>query len=347
MWRDETMSAAIVDRSFFDTARVIFTHEAGMGPYHVGLWFWSLAGSSDRWLRAFSVAGGAATAVALFHLITRWFDRRTAALSLVFLVANPVFLMYLTESRAYSWSMFLAVLSTLCVTRALAKDASARWTVVYGVVIGIGVGVNAVAAFVLVAHVVATAWSGRHGRHVWTIFGTATVVAALAFLPFLPVTLSHGSTQTSWIQGLTLRGLPSMLAAIVGGRRWAVLLLLGLGACALFTIVRSRRPSTGWVDHSHMILALAVVPPVLLVAVSEIRPLFVPRYLTPSLPFIAAAAAVGFSQVQVVARWFVPALAASVAVLLFVAGSPFAAHSRDDLRAAARFLSDTRHLATL
>ena len=99
MWHDEAMSAAVVDRSFFDMLHVVLTREAGMGPYHVVLWFWSRAGDSDEWLRGLSVVGGVATALALFHLMARWFDRGIAALAVGLLVANPAFLTHLTEAR--------------------------------------------------------------------------------------------------------------------------------------------------------------------------------------------------------------------------------------------------------
>ena len=121
MWADEAWTWLVIHRPLGGVVGVVFSDEANMGPYYLGLRLWAMFGESDAWLRGFSVVAGVGAAVSLFFLVQRYFERRTAVLAVVLLVLNPTFVYYLTEARGYMWSMFLAVLS---VTFLLPRNSS-------------------------------------------------------------------------------------------------------------------------------------------------------------------------------------------------------------------------------
>ena len=56
-WGDEAVTAAIVRRPLGGLVRVLWSQEAGMGPYYAALWAWSRVFGTDAGLRMFSVVG--------------------------------------------------------------------------------------------------------------------------------------------------------------------------------------------------------------------------------------------------------------------------------------------------
>ena len=92
MWRDEAWTWLAIDRHLAGVLDVVVSDEANMGPYYVGLRIWSTLGSSDAWLRGFSVLGGVLAAVTLFAFIAEVLRSPSrSARGVVLLVTNPVF----------------------------------------------------------------------------------------------------------------------------------------------------------------------------------------------------------------------------------------------------------------
>lgn len=346
--RDEAWTALVVHRPIAGVIGLVLGDEANMGPYYIALRLWSVLGSSDGWLRAFSVVGGAGTAVVLFRFVARHFDRRTALLSVALLVGNPVFLTYLTYARGYAWSMFLAASSTALLVRAL-ETGRARSIVAYGVVAGLAVAVNLAAALVVVAQLVGVAWANRWAAHRVRVVAVGVAIVAATFVPFLPVTIARRGANTSWVPRLRARDVVPDIESALGGHDWAWLLGIGLAICL---VAIAMPPKAGGIDSSvgvgRLVAAVAVVPAATLVLIGFFQRAFVDRYLTPILPFVAAGAAVGFSHVfdkaRLLPRWFnrarlVPALATvAIAAWLFTTGSPLRIEQVEDLRSAAEYL---------
>jgi 4-amino-4-deoxy-L-arabinose transferase-like glycosyltransferase len=339
MWRDEAWSWLAIHRSFAGVVGLVVSDEANMGPYYLGLRAWAVFGQSDAWLRGFSVAGGAAAAVALYRLVLRYFDRPAALLAAVLFITNPVFLKYISETRGYSWSMFLAVASTASLLRALQSDGR-RWIVVYGVTTGLALAVNLAVILVIAAQFGGVLWTRSPAKRCQRVFGAGGAIAVVTFLPFLPVTVAQRDVNTSWVPPLRTDETLAALESVVGGHKWALFFLIG-GVMLLIGIWWHRRELIGWDFRTgRVMLTIAVLPAPLLVVISRIKPSFVPRYLTPILPFVAGAAAVGFSYAFKKVRWGRAAAATGVAVLFFATGSPFRMESVEQLSSAARFVED-------
>ena len=274
MWRDEAWTWLAIDRHLAGVLDVVVSDEANMGPYYVGLRIWSTLGSSDAWLRGFSVLGGVLAAVTLFAFIAEYFDRRAALLGVVLLVTNPVFVTYLTQARAYSWSMFLAVISTFSLLRAFESDGD-RWTVVFGVTTGLALAVNLVAAFILVAQLAGVWWGRPSLRRSARVVGLGGAIRGCRpSCPFVGVTIARRGDNLSWVKPLTRDTVVDSLESVVGGRKWVILLLIGIALLAAEVARHSEGTVAPGVRAARVALVVALLPTPLLVAASWIEPVF-------------------------------------------------------------------------
>ena len=285
-WLDEAYTAALADQPLDDLVHTL-GHEGGMGPYYLTLWAWGHFGSSEWWLRMLSVAGAAATVGIVFLFTARRVGLRAGALAVALMVCNPFFLYFLTELRAYSWSMFMAVATTWAHLQ-MRERPTGRRAVVYGATAGLSVALLMLSGGVLVGHAACSRSLARTptGRRSLLI---AAAVAAVLVGPWLPAIFS--SNQLDWIAPTTAGGIADTLVDALGGTKWTLVLAAGGLALAVSLATRSRegRPDTAMT----VVLAGCVAAPAVLVAVSLVQPVLLARYLAPMFPLAAIAAAVG------------------------------------------------------
>jgi mannosyltransferase len=166
--------------------------------------------------------------------------------------------------------VFAAALATLLVVRLVERPSLSRY-LGYGVAIVI-LGLSHVVALLLLAAHAVTVWRLRTSGRV--VLGWL-VAAAIAVVPVLPV-LFLGSkqvgTQIQWIPEVTLRRVAETPEALVGGA------VLAGAVAALALIAMSMR------DSSLIATTWAFVPTAGLLAVSEVAPMWIPRYLLFTLP---------------------------------------------------------------
>jgi len=314
-WFDEAFTAGAAQQSFGDLLHFLW-REAGMAPYYLALWVWALFGQSEWWLRSLSVLGGAATVGVTYLFVARHVDRTVAALAVVGLWCNSFFLYNLTELRAYSWTMFAAVVTTWAFLR-LRSQPTTRRAISYGVAAGLSLGMLLFSAGLLVAHLLGARrlWTSTAGRRALLI---AAAVTALLFAPSVHALVT--SDQIAWIPHTTWRSVDLQTAGALGGGRWR---LFDLGGCTLLLafLVRQRRRGAPRVVLETVLLAVATSV-VTLLLLSFIEPVFIARYLAFVLPLSVAATMTGYvlAARAVIAR--VPRLSfVRVAVPIAIAGA--------------------------
>ena len=336
------MTAAAIDRSWSNLLGFLVGDTmSGMGTYLLSLKAWAMFGSSDIWLRTFSVVGGAVAVSLLATLAREWFGPATAWLAVALTVTNPFFLNYLTELRSYSWLMALALASTLFLTQAV---DTGRWIdfAAYGAVVGIGLGFHLLFCTVVIAHLSSVLLSGGwRMRGAAPRFGLAALVAGVALAPYAAALFSSVESQT-WLPEPSLKYLIRTAMELMGG--WATACLLATGFLSFVIRFCMRSPRELTAPRNALVLSLAALPVLFLTLVSFWVPLLLDRYLASSLPFITLVAAAGLVGIDLSAtvRVAVPLAVAALTIGLFVSNSPLSDRSVEDLRGAAAFLDASR-----
>jgi len=309
LWLDELFSMQVARAPWATTWSVATGRELHSGWYHVMTWPWvRVFGDSESGLRSLSIVFGVATVVVVMLLTRRLFGTRAA------LVAAPLFLIhaqtvhYFQEGRTYTLAMLLSSLATLVLMWALDdRDSSRRW-LVYGAVAGIAVYAHLFVVFVIASHGVTVAV-----RRLWPAPRALlrAVVAFAALVVPLLLFASRGYTNVDWIPATTVGAVrTAVLLIVVGGGQ--VYWLAPIGLLWGWRLWSARRDP----DDLTAITALLswfVVPFVLAIGVSALKPLFVEYYLNVCVPAAAILTAAG---VDALARRSQGIAAVGLAVLL-------------------------------
>jgi mannosyltransferase len=300
-----------------------------ISPYYMFMHFWtSVFGDSEFWMRAPSLLAVSIAVGIAAELGRRLFSPGVGLLAGLLLVLVPQLSRYAQDARAYGFAFLFATLATFLLYRALQRPAWSRW-IPYAVVVTLVGWAHILGLLVLVAHAYAvlSRWRAQRDRPLlrWLI---VTPVAVVPVLPFVYLGLTQRGSQLDWIPPMSLSQVWAAPGAIFGSAA-AGLLLIGLA----FAV---RGPDRRVVRE---LAVLAVVPPVLLIAVSFAGPsLWVPRYVLFVVPAVALLAAAALRGLRL------PAL--GVIVLLAAVGVPAqhevrgkVSHMGADFRTVARVIA--------
>ena len=324
LWYDEAASVTSATRSLPELWRMAQSVDAVHAAYYAVLHLvFEVFGYSPLALRAPSaVAVGVAAAFTVVLGRQLGSTRFGVIAGMVFCLLPRTTWMG-TEGRSYAASAALAVIATVLLVGAVRSPAPRLWWIGYSGVVAISGLVFVYLALIVIAHGVSLVWwrlgagrvggrggggSGAHadtgGRETWRTDAVdiesathalrawllAAGAAAVVLTPFaLGVVAQTGQLQ--WIDPLgpstprqvfqTQWFYRSLAFAVAG---WA---LIALGVVAL---LRSQRG-----QHSTRLLLPQLILPtaVLLIATAAYTPLYTPRYLAMSLPFVAVIIAAG------------------------------------------------------
>lgn len=326
LWQDELATWSATTRSLPDLVR-LGTHEDGvLLAYYALVHLWvSVVGASPVTLRVPSALAMAASAAVVALIGARLSGRRAGLLAGLVLAALPSVSAYGQEARAYALAVLLAAVSTLLLLRWVERPSTARTVAYAAAIVALG-AVQLTAVLVVLAHAVVVLSLRRDGGPPTRRWLLAVGAAAVALLPVAYVG-HRQSGQVGWIAPTSwaaVAGLPARLF----GSGWVAWVVVAL---ALVAVVRRDRGTV-------LYAALAVLPVPALAAVSLAAPLFLPRYLLPTLVGWALLAGVGLARVPWPAA--VVALAALVAVGLTsqVAVRGTTKHGQPDYRTVAAVL---------
>lgn len=302
IWFDEAFSAYIAQFSFWDIAR--YTASDVHPPfYYWVLKVWSsIFGTTEVAYRSLSIVFGAGAITTAFFLARKFFGRKVAWLSLLFLILSPMLIRYSDEARMYTLATLLVLAATYTMVKAR-ESKQRRWWVLYGVLVSLGMWTHYFTALVWIAHWV---W---HGVSVWKKGGKlkallkqlfskewllAYGIAVGLYLPWLPfMFLQLGIVQGGgfWIGPVTINTPANYFTNIFyylereQVHAWLAFFLIVALTLIVVLLPRTYRALSGIQKKWFLLIAsIAWVPPVLLFIASlpPLRPSFVERYLIPT-----------------------------------------------------------------
>jgi hypothetical protein len=235
---------------------------------------------------------GVAAVPAFYLLARRLFGERVGLLAGLLLVVNQFHAYYSIEARAYALAFLVVVLSTSALVELL-ETPRTRTALVFGLLAGLATWVHLFGALVLAAQALASLFHPNLRAVRGRLFGALALGAAVSVMAIVRGMQSDGG-QVSWIEPLSFKQVEVLFLRLSGTVRLLQLPVLGGLAVALAGAWRGGR------DRFPMALAAALllVPVLLAVLVSTVKPLLVPRYLLVALPGFLLLAALGMAALR-------------------------------------------------
>ncbi len=329
IWFDEAFSAYLIR---FNLVEIWSYTSADVHPplYYWLLKGWSLLfGTTDLALRSMSVLFGAIAIVFSYLILHRSFGRKAAIYGLIALVLSPILIRYSQEMRMYAMVVAIALAATYVLQRATEQGSRKLW-ITYGVLISLGMWTHYFAAIVWLAH---WAWRAltikkssksmklkafrlKFFTRDWVI---AHIVAIGLFLPWLPFLIKQLVVVQAfgfWIPPVTPLTITNYFTNTVfyldqkDLTPWLTLIFIVLVGVVIWLSVRGyKKLSKSQKPTYLLILALALVPPILLIITSmpPLQSSFIDRYLVTS--------SVAITLLLALALWFSTELKSKLIVI--------------------------------
>lgn len=279
MWGDEGVTYLVGRRTVPQIWHLLHGVDAVHGLYYLLMHAVLAVHPGEVALRLPSVCGAAATAGLVAALGVRLARPRVGLWAGLLYAITPLTGHYAQEGRSYAIVAAGVAGATLLLVRAL--EGRSWWP--YGAVLAVTFLLHEFAVLLLCAHALTLA-AARVPRPVWAGWARAAGSAVGILLPLAWVS-QRQSGQVAWLRvpdrdtaERLARGFLAVTPTGVVFWTSVLLILLGLGAGRLASVA----------------LPLLVVPPVILLTVSQFRPLFHERYVLYALagaPLLVAAGA--------------------------------------------------------
>ncbi|MEU3932938.1 glycosyltransferase family 39 protein [Streptomyces sp. NPDC029044] len=284
MWGDESVTFQVAQRTVPQIWRLLHDVDAVHGLYYLFMHAVLTVHPGEVVLRLPSVCAATATAGLVAALGVRLAGPRVGLWAGVLYAITPMTGHYAQEGRSYALVAAGVAAATLLLVRAVdAGGARAWWP--YGTVVALTCVLHELALPVLGAHALTLALL-RVPRKVWSSWGRAAGVAALLLLPLVWVSQGQ-SGQVAWLVSPGWDRVGRLARNFAPGPAgpvfWGSLLLMALG-------LRERRTAA-------VALPLLLVPPGILMTVSQVRPLYHDRYVLYALAGASLLVAAGAGRV--------------------------------------------------
>ena len=339
-WFDEGVSVAIARLDWYNFARILWRREANMSLYYFFLRPWLHFGGSEFFIRSLSVVFAVASIPVIYLLGRRLFDSRVGLFAAALLATNAYHVQYSQDARSYSLMVLLSSLSSFYFLEVLRKP-SRRNRAAYILTSALAVYAQFFSLLLLVAQWLSVKMLDRNqipreNKNDWRWI-------ALSVAPVIAFVATTGAGPLRWVQRPGLKDLWVFASHLTGNG--GPLLLLGCAAACIAAVApvwRTRRiRRAAWESWRYrFLLCWLLFPPLFTLALSLVKPLFVPRYFISCLPALVLLVAYGLTRLR--SNWLVaPAL--SLMLILSLQGT---AHyykqdidiQRDDWRDATKYL---------
>ena len=299
LWLDEATTIVVARQSLLEIVSQAAT-DVHPPLYYLLMHGWLLLGESETILRAFSVLVGLLTVPLIYGLALSLFNRRVGLLAAFLLALSPLHVTYSQEARMYVLAAFFVCGASWVLVRIVSqrKPASWGWLLGYALLMALSFYTHYITLFTpvfhafYVGHVASRRQLSRHRIKGWL---AGLVGAVVLFLPWLPTFLRQTfQGSAGWIA--LVAGTPTLTSLAdaamdftvgPGGTyplwlgRIGLVLALGLGLIAL---VRSQRLSSAVPSPIVFVLLYAWGTLGIVWLVSQVRPVFLSRYLLVFLP---------------------------------------------------------------
>lgn len=332
-WYDELYTAEVAPESLgrlFDAfvrgdGTIAYLRDAPPSynfPYYVVAHVWLALtpfGADEMGLRLLSLVAMVAAAAVFTRAVGRLAGRRTGLVAGLLVATNPFVVAYAAEARGYALALLATAVAALGLARWL-DGGSSLW--LYGVAAG-GAGLfHWYALLVTAAFAVAAVLLRRRAAAPVVV---ATAVAAVPALAVVATALANGvgGSGAEWIRDVGLAVPRLALRSWAGGN---LVLALAVLAAVAAGVVRARGPAR------TVALCWVGLPLAAVTAGELVRPVYVDRYLLPTLIGLAVLAALGVATLA--GRWRTVALAGLLVPSLVVTAGNVTRGPREDVRGA-------------
>jgi mannosyltransferase len=327
LWRDEAYTKDAIARPFGEIFPLLGHQDAVHGAYYLLMHvIATVIGTSATALRlpslcAMVVAAGFTAAIARRAAVLggapapaagRRLDvpALTGLLAGLLFATAPYMTYYAQMARSYALETMFAAIATYLLIRAW-PDGRWRWWLGYGAAVALTGLLNIFGLLILAAHGVTlllapargrppagglaaaggVAAAGRlTGRFPWRWL--AVSAAAVAVLSPLLAVASHQQQQIAWLSRPDYKAIERLLSNTAGSKDLVLpLALLALGGLAAAWLGDGWRP----LNPAAVALPWLVMPSLLLMAVSFVKPVYYVRYVEFCLPALALAAGAGLT----------------------------------------------------
>jgi mannosyltransferase len=303
LWRDEAYTLEVARRSFGQIFSLLLHVDAVHGPYYLGMHLVvSVLGTSEAALRlpsliATSLAAGVLAALGgrLAKLSRLPAPRLTGLLAGLLYVAAPQTTYYAQDARPYGLVTLFAVVATYLLLVAIQDGGGAErwrggWWVAYAVAIVLTAMASLFALLIIAAHGVTLIRARDRARLLPWLASAAAAAVALSPL----IVLGYGQDGSlSWVVRPGL-GTVLLLVTLFAGSTALIPLVAVLAACGIASGLgaAARRLEVTVVTVA---LPWLVLPPLILLAASVAKPVYVERYVVFCQPALALLCAAGLA----------------------------------------------------
>jgi mannosyltransferase len=317
LWIDEAASISFASMPWRPFLRTLWDYQGNMALYYFSLRAWIHLGDTEFVVRSLSVLFAVLTLPAIYFLGARLFDRATGLTAAALLSVHSFHVHWSQEARGYSLLTLLLVLAAYFLVAAMESGEGGYW-IAFAVTAALSFYAHIFAVFVLAAFAVSIAIPKPFRVETRTIALVAILFEHLAAPMALFVLVHHAGSQIAWLPR------PSP------GEVWAFLLLLtgqgGIGLLAIYLLLVGmafvrQDEADEWEKEKWAVRLLflwLVLPPLLTLAATPVKPLFYARYMVMCVPAIVLLAARGVTRLykMAAARPWAPVAALLLATTL-------------------------------
>ncbi|NRQ38031.1 hypothetical protein HII36_40315 [Nonomuraea sp. NN258] len=325
LWRDESVSALAARMPLAELFELLGDLDAVHAlSYLILRPFAVLGGPPELVLRLPSMLAFTVAAYGLAVLGRRLAGTVAGVAGGLIYALTPIALRYAWEARSYALVSAVAVLAFWLLAEAVERPS--RWRYAgYAASVALLGWLHLYALLLVPAHLVVVRTRGMLVPAHLVVARTRAVLVALAgagaaLVPLVIVAAGQREAQVFWLKRPGWAEVAAFPLEVAGGL-WPAVALFGLAL-----VGAARAPSVTW---------WAVLPVALSFAISQVQPVYHPRYVLFCVPALALLAGIGLA--RVVRSW--PGVAASVVAFCLLT-LPVPVHERpDDLRGLADVLA--------
>jgi mannosyltransferase len=357
LWIDEAASVSFASMPWRAFVRAILTYEGNMSLYYFLLRGWMHLGDSEFAVRSLSVLFAVLTIPAIYLLGERLFDRATGLTAAALLSVHGFHIQWSQEARGYTLLTLLLVLAAYFFIRAMESEKGYSYWIAFAVTAALSFYVHIFAVFFLAACALSIAFPKPYRARTQNIILVAVLIEHLIAPMVLFVLMHREATQISWLQRPSLGDIFQFLLLLTGqGGILLLFIYFALGALAFVGsagVDRSDRASERRPEKDRwarrLLLLWLLLPPLVTLAASPIKPLFFATYMLMCVPALLLLAARGLVHLyNLPARRWAGAAAFALVITLSGWGTHqyfinFAAESTD-WRSAVNYILENQRL---
>jgi mannosyltransferase len=300
---DESVSIGYARDSWASLWHTLVSADPNMSLYHGLLKLWtSVFGDSLVAVRSLSVLAATLCIPVVYAIGARLFGIGAGLLAGLLVATNVFFLRYAQEARGYALVTLLTALATYLFLVEL--ERTRRWSAAgYVASATAAFYVHFFAVWVILIHVLTLIALRRRSRSWLVCYGVMAVLVA----PIVYVALTLDGDPIGWLAKPDLGAIPATFAQLAGDSFLHLGVVVAVSLVALRGAVRSK-PLTFRLAFTA---SWAIVPVLGAFAVSEVKPIFLAKYLIVALPAVALLAAGAITSLRPTAA----AIAAACALL--------------------------------